>query len=93
MSTEQSVNSQVLYNQAYVARAVSEGRREIRGRLSDKQTSALYDEMAQDIPKKKLGHLLTAMVQLAHMAKEEGVLVIDENGNVSLNSDKLNRRD
>ncbi|MCG6391815.1 hypothetical protein [Vibrio fluvialis] len=85
MSVTHETSLQTLYNQTYLSKASAAGRIEVRGRLVDKETSTLYEELAAPIPKKRRGELLSAMVRLAAQAQERGELVIDEDGQVLLN--------
>lgn len=92
--SETNASPQTIHNQAFLLRAKEQGRKSIRGILSDKKTSDQYVELTKCLPKKKLGLLLSAMVKLAHEAKENGNLVIDEDsGTVLLNGKAVGRQD
>ncbi|MCG9658657.1 hypothetical protein [Vibrio mediterranei] len=81
-------SQQVENNQRDIQRMREQGRKEIRGRLEDKHTTDLYEEMAVNIPKRNRGRLLSAMVKLAHEAQKKGQLVISEDGTVELKTEK-----
>lgn len=72
-----TASNQVDRNAASLARAKEAGRRPIRGILSDKDVSDMYEKLISDVPKKQIGLVLSAMVKLAYNARENGELVID----------------
>lgn len=78
----ESVSNQTLYNRKYIQNVKESGRREIRGKLADSATTSMYEELTKNVPKRNIGQVLSAMVQIAHRAKENGELVIQEDGTV-----------
>jgi hypothetical protein len=76
--------SQEEKNRNYIKAARDQGRREVRGRLIDRETSEQYDELIGLVPKKQIGQVLSAMVKLAAQARERGELEIDDDGHVYL---------
>lgn len=90
---QSSISPQTTYNQAFLNRAKEQGRKSIRGMLTDKETSEMYSDMTATIPKKKIGVFLSALVHLAKEAEDSGKLSIDEQGNVLLNGEVFYRED
>ena len=80
----ESVSSQTVYNRRYIQQVKASGRREIRGTLADSTITSMYEELTKNVPKRQIGQVLSAMVKLAHQAKKDGELVIQEDGTVIL---------